>query len=99
MEIHVEELEVLHNRAERRFEIWLDGTLCELDYHLQANTMIIHHTGVPAPLEGRGIAGRLTRTALEYAAENALRVIPLCSYVAVYIRRHPQYKRLVNQNG
>ncbi len=98
MEINANDLEVIHNEANHRFEIWIDGTLSELDYRLQGNIMIMYHTGVPLQLEGHGIAGRLTQTALDYAAEKSLDVAPLCSYVAVYIRRYPQYQKLVKQN-
>jgi predicted GNAT family acetyltransferase len=53
------------------------------------------HVGVPPELRGAGIAGRLTQTALEYAGLHALRVVPMCSYVAAYIRKHAQYQALV----
>ena len=95
MDINVEELEVIHNREKERFEIWIDGALSELDYRLQGHTFIIHHTGVPPALEGHGIAGRLTQAALEYAEGESLSVLPLCSYAAAYIRRHPRYNNLV----
>ena len=98
MEINVEELEVIHNRAKERFEVWIDGALSELDYRLQGHIFIIHHTGVPSALEGHGIAGRLTQAALEYAAGELMSVLPLCSYAAAYIRRHPRYNNLVEQN-
>ncbi len=98
MEINVEELEVIHNEVEKRFEIWIDGYLSQLDYRLQGNTIIFYHTGIPTPLEGHGIAGRLTQTALDCAEEKSLNVVPLCSYVAAYIRRHPRYNKLVKQN-
>jgi predicted GNAT family acetyltransferase len=94
MEINVDEFEVIHNRAKQRFEIWIEGTLSELDYRLQGNTLVIYHTGVPSALEGNGIAGRLTQTALDYAAGESLSVLPLCSYAAAYIRRHPRYTAL-----
>jgi predicted GNAT family acetyltransferase len=98
MEINVEGLEVSHNEAEKRFEIWIDGYLSQLDYRLQGNTIVFYYTGVPALLEGQGIAGRLTQTALDYAEEKSLNVVPLCSYVAAYIRRHPQHNKLVKPN-
>ncbi|HUI88587.1 MAG TPA: GNAT family N-acetyltransferase [Anaerolineales bacterium] len=95
METRVEDLPVIHNQIEHRFEIWIDGDRSELDYRLQGDAVIMYHTGVPTPLEGRGIAGRLTRAALEFAEAESLRVVPLCSYVSAYIRRHPQYAKLV----
>jgi predicted GNAT family acetyltransferase len=95
MQINLDELEVTHNEAENRFETWIQGQLSKLDYLRDGTTMVMTHVGVHPDLRGQGIAGRLTQVALEYAAKNALRVIPMCSYVAAYIRRHPQYQELV----
>jgi predicted GNAT family acetyltransferase len=95
MQINLDELEVTHNEAENRFETWIQGQLSKLDYLRDGTTMVMTHVGVHPDLRGQGIAGRLTQVALEYAAKNALRVIPMCSYVATYIRRHSQYQELV----
>jgi len=43
---------------------------------------------------GRGIAGILTKFALEVARTKNWKVIPTCSYTAVYIQRHPEYSDL-----
>ncbi len=50
----------------------------------------MHHTYVPSPLEGQGIAATLVAAALAYARHEGLRVRPTCSYVARYMRRHPE---------
>jgi len=50
---------------------------------------VLHHTGVPRALEGRGIAAALVAAALAHARSQGLRVRPVCSYVQVYMRRHP----------
>jgi uncharacterized protein len=99
MEINIAELKVIHNEAEKRFEIWIDGYLSRLDYRLEGNTIIFYYTGVPTALEGQGIAGRLTQAALDYADAKSLNVVPLCSYVAAYIRRHPRYNKSIKQSS
>ena len=96
MPIDVEELEVIHNEAESRFEIWINQVLSKLDYMYNGNTLTITHVGVAPGLRGQGVAGRLTQAALDYAEEKSLRVIPMCPYAAAYIRRHPKYKKLIN---
>ena len=98
MELDVENLDVIHNKAEQRFEVWIENSLSKLDYIRDGNTMVMTHVGVPFELRNRGIAGRITQAGLDYAKENSLRVVPMCSYVAAYIRRHPQYNRLIKQN-
>ena len=97
MEINSEELEVIHNESQNRFEIWVDGILSELDYQMRGRTIIFYHTGVSEPLEGQGIAGRLTQVGLDYAEGKSLKVVPACPYVYAYIRRHPHYKKLVEE--
>jgi len=87
-------IEVTHNEAENRFEVWVDGQLSKLDYNQHDNTIVMTHVGVHPDQRGQGIAAKLAQVGLEYAREKKLRVIPMCSYVAAYIRKHPEYMEL-----
>ena len=84
-----------HNLAQHRFEVVVDGKLSRCDYQLDATAMRLVHTEVPPALEGRGIASRLVAAALAYAREQGLAVIPVCSYVRTYMRRHPETATLL----
>lgn len=86
--------DIHHHEAQGRFETRVDGQPCILDYQLRDGTMIIQHTGVPAPVEGRGIAAQLTRAALDTARQRGWRVRPVCSYAVSYLARHPEYQDL-----
>ncbi|MGZ5494215.1 MAG: GNAT family N-acetyltransferase [Thermoanaerobaculia bacterium] len=90
-----ESLSVLNNEAESRFEVEVDGKLSVVEYELTPGKILLTHTGVAPELSGRGIAQQLVTAALEYARSRKLRVVPLCSYVAAFIERHPEYKNLV----
>ena len=90
-----EPLTVIDNTAEQRYEIHAEGHLAILTYERQGKRITFLHTGVPPALEGRGIAGMLARAALEATRADGLEVIPLCPYVAAYIRRHQEYLPLV----
>lgn len=85
---------VLHDAQRQRFHLTVDGLGCECDYRLdtgrQPPVMTLTHTGVPPALEGRGLAARLVAAALAHARDAGWRVVPQCSYVAVYMRRHPE---------
>jgi predicted GNAT family acetyltransferase len=85
------------NEAEERYEAEIDGQLAVIEYERAGDRIIFLHTEVPAALEGHGIAAKMARVALEDARARQLAVIPLCPYVASYIRRHPEYKTLVPQ--
>jgi predicted GNAT family acetyltransferase len=86
---------VVHDARTQRFEMHVDGLHCEACYELAGTVMRMTHTGVPRQLEGRGIAAALVRAALEHARAQGLRVQPLCSYVRVYMRRHPETQDLL----
>lgn len=90
-------VQVVHNAAQNRFETTVDGQLSVLDYTQENGRMLYTHTGVPTTLRGRGIAGQLAHAALDYAREENLAVVPLCSYVASYVREHPEYQALVQE--
>lgn len=88
--------QIQHDIAAGRFHTQVDGHQAELVYRLQDGRLIIDHTGVPAAIGGKGIAGELVKAALDYARAQGLRVIPACSYSAVYVQRHPEYSDLVD---
>lgn len=90
-------LDVVHDAARGCFEAVVEGLRCECVYRrlpaedgAPMGVVAFTHTEVPARLEGRGIAAALVRNALDWARAEGLRVRPLCSYVALYMRRHPE---------
>ena len=87
--------EVRHDPSERCFSLLIEGHRCVLDYTVQDQVMTITHTGVPNALGGRGLAAQLTKFALDYAHAQHWKVIPRCSYAAVYIDRHTEYANLL----
>jgi predicted GNAT family acetyltransferase len=94
--VNIEDIVVENNESAKRFEAHVNGHVAFLQYHYSKDGIVLAHTEVPPALEGRGLAGKLARTALDYAQAHKLRVIPLCSFVASYIRKHPEYQSLVH---
>ena len=86
---------VRHNVSETRFEATIEGSLAVVEYAREKNSLVVTHTFVPVLLRGRGIAEQLVRAALDYARGQKLSVIPVCSYVAQFVARHPEYADLV----
>jgi uncharacterized protein len=89
------ELDIIHNKGQKRFEVHLDSQIAELNYLLSGSTIIFTHTGVPSMLEGRGIGSLLVKTGLEYAKKNNLKVQTLCWFVDKYLQRHTEYQSLM----
>jgi predicted GNAT family acetyltransferase len=97
MKVDLNKLEITHNEAENTFEVWINGHLSKLDYMQDGKNFVITHVGVYPELRGQGVAGKIMDAGLAYAKQNSLRVIPMCSYAASYIRKNPQYRELTDQ--
>lgn len=86
-----EQIEVQHNPDKQCFSALVDGHQAILEYRaVDAQTLDFHHTYVPDALRGKGVAAVLAKAALAFAKEQGCKVIPSCSYIAVYLQRHPQ---------
>ena len=78
-----------------RFVVRVDGLVAELVYVRRGEVLDIQHIFTPPPLRRREIAARLTEAAFAYARSEGLRVVPTCSYAALYVERHPDVRALV----
>lgn len=85
---------VRDNKALGRFELDVDGCIAFANYRLTPEAVIITHTETPLALRGRGVASDLVKGALELIRADGLKVVAGCSFVAVYLRRHPEYRDL-----
>jgi len=90
----MENLKVIDNKEKERFEIDLDGKTALIDYSEQNGVVAMTHTEVPPEFEGKGIGSKLVKGALEIVKNDGKRVRPLCTFVAAYIKRHPEYESL-----
>ena len=95
MQVNLSEIEVVNNREESRFEAALGDLVAFSEYNLAGSNIVFNHTEVPVEFEGQGIGRKLAEAALNYARDNNLKVIPLCPFIAAFIRRNPQYQPLV----
>ena len=87
--------EVVDNIAARRFELSEPGGVAFADYRRVDGRLVIPHVEAPPALRGTGAAGRLMEGVLAVARAEGLRVTPLCSYAAAYIRRHGAHQDLL----
>ncbi|HEX8197867.1 MAG TPA: GNAT family N-acetyltransferase [Pyrinomonadaceae bacterium] len=91
----MENLKVIDNKEKERFEIDLDGKTALIDYSEQNGVVAMTHTEVPQEFEGKGVGSKLVKGALDLVKNENKRVRPLCTFVAAYIKRHPEYESLV----
>lgn len=85
-----------HEPAYSRFAIRVDGEFAgEASYRLDGTVMVMHHTAVDPDRQGQGLAAVLVKAALDHARAEGWRVRATCSYVATYLRRHPEQHDLL----
>ena len=91
--------DITRNEAANRFETVINGELAQTQYIQRGKKILFTHTEVPPALEGQGVGNALARAALEYAKREGLRVVPLCPFVAAFIKRHKEYQPLVEDQA
>jgi predicted GNAT family acetyltransferase len=86
---------VRDNKAEAEFELVVDGHRAVAAYQIEGDRIVFTHTIVPKAIEGRGVASKLIRAALDSARDRGLKVVPQCPFVKAYIDKHPEYRGIL----
>ncbi len=86
---------VTDNRDASRYEVTIDGQTAFAAYRVNRDVVTFTHTIVPPELGGQGIASRLILHALNDVRTRGLTLIAKCSFVAAYIRKHPEWADLL----
>ena len=87
--------ELIDNTELKRFEMHVDGHIAFLEYILKPDKIYLIHTEVPPAIGNRGIGSKLVKKILEEVDRRGLKVVPACSFVEIYIKRHPEWKKLL----
>jgi uncharacterized protein len=91
------EPKVVHNEKSHRYEIWVDDVRVGLaNYSLMPGERHFVHTEVRPEHQGKNYAAILMREAFLDMRQNSKdKVVPVCSYVVAYMRRHPETQDLL----
>jgi uncharacterized protein len=95
-------VEVEHEQRGRRFILRLPeagGEVAFLAYELTRTStpavLDLQHTFTPVSMRGKGVAGKLVAAAFAFARAENMKIIPTCSYIPVWVKRHPGEADLV----
>ncbi len=87
--------QLIDNTELNRFEMHVDGHIALLEYIIRNDRIYLVHTEVPPAIGNRSIGRKLVEKVLEEVDKRGLKVIPACSFVDIYFKRHPEWKRLL----
>lgn len=82
---------VAHNAARHRYELPTDHGLAIAVYRQYGDSRVFTHTQVPPEDQGKGHGTKVVRAALEDTRRQGLKIVPQCSFVVAFIRRHPAF--------
>lgn len=57
--------------------------------------IVIDHTEVNPEFKGQGVGEKLVMSAVEFARENNLKILPLCPFAASVFRNNPELRELI----
>ncbi len=91
-----ENLQIINKKEENRFEMNLGEKTALIQYKKNSDGALnLYHTEVPAEYEGKGVGSQLVKQTLEQIKAEGKKIVPSCPFVAVYIKRHPEYQTMV----
>jgi predicted GNAT family acetyltransferase len=86
-------MEMRLNEAENRYEFDAPHGLAVVVYRQQDDKLFFVHSEVPPADEGTGIGAQVVKAAVEDATRRGFSVVPVCSFVAAQMRRHPEWAK------
>ena len=86
---------LIDNQEAKQYEFHIADSIAKIEYIKTQDKIFLTHTEVPKRLEGQGIGTELAKQVLEDIDKKELTLVPLCPFVALYIKRHPEWRKLV----
>ena len=87
---------ITNHTAQHRYEAHIAGELAGFcEYNLLREAIMFTHTEVLEAFEGKGVGSALAKHVLDEARADGKHVIPVCQFIAGYIRKHRDYADLV----
>src|SRR5436190_9513369 len=88
----VDDIIITDNTELHRYQLRVGGAeAAYTEYNLLKDAVMFTHTEVLPAHEGKGLGSKLAKFALDDVRRRGLQVIPVCTFMAGYIERHPEY--------
>ncbi len=87
--------QLIDNKEAKQYEFHIGEVKAKIEYIIAQDKIFLTHTEVPKQLEGQGIGKDLVLQVLKDIEKREFTLVPLCPFVALYIKRHPEWRKLV----
>ncbi|MEV0069489.1 GNAT family N-acetyltransferase [Amycolatopsis sp. NPDC050768] len=91
-----DETRVVRNDEKHRYEVYADDQLAGFtQYLLRDNQTVFTHTEIDKAFGGRGLGTTLATYALDDVVANGGVIVPVCPFIAAFLRKHTGYEEHV----
>lgn len=66
-----------------------------ISFSIKDGKVYVEHTVVKPELGGQGIAAKLNDRVVEFAKEEGLKIVPVCSYTVKYFEKNEELKEML----
>jgi len=80
-----------------RFQIEFNDNFAFIDYRAMGSQIALNHTEADILIAGTGAAQAVVEKTLLYIEENKKKALPFCPYILSFIKRNPEWKRVVDE--
>ncbi len=95
-----ETTEVVRNAGKSRYEVFHGGDLAGFaQYTEQGDQVVFTHTEVDEAFAGKGLAKVLASGALDDVVGSGKVIVPVCPFIASFVRKNTQYDDHVKWPG
>lgn len=87
----MERTEIILGKVRGEIQLFSDENKAgKMDISIIGKKLTVYHIEVNPEYEGKGFAKILLERLVSYARENNLKIVPLCPYVHLQFKRHPE---------
>ena len=84
---------MVHNPERNRYEIWSDDRLAGFtEYTERGSLTVFTHTEIDDAFAGQGLGKKLAREALDDVVRRGRTIVPVCPFIAGFLRKNPEYE-------
>lgn len=88
---------VRHDENAHRYVLEIGGqALGFAGYQDDGQRQVFTHTEVDQSLSGQGMGSKLVRESLDDARQRGKRVVPVCGFVADYVKKHHDWDDIID---
>ncbi len=93
-----QDTKVRHDEDQQRYVLEVNGqALGFAQYQEEGDRQVFTHTEIDESLAGQGMGSTLVRESLNDARQRGKRIVPVCEFIAAYVKKHPDWNDIVEQ--